>query len=586
VPENSRSGRREVVVVTGGGAGIGAAIAEAFGRTGAHVVTVDPGVTVDGLGQEAAPKETTADRIVAAGGSARASNTSVTDAAAVDALFAELVDELGGLDAVVNVAGISRPSGFAEGDEAAWTSVVSVHLDGYLNVLRAALPIMAAAGHGRILGVTSGSGWRPANAGAYSCAKRAVAALTWQVGRVAPPGVTVNALSPIAATRMVTSGLRAQAPAAGANRPAAGNQAADTQAADTQTANTQTANTQTGGLSLALAAMPSPDRLGPVGAYLGGPTFSWSTGNIVFSNGSEIAPIIPPELLELVRTTDTPALAHVFDTVVPAAFVPAESAQQTNGASNGRFEAVFDDVVSESAVAGGGARSCLLVTDVPEWESALRSALTSRGVECTVIDGAPPARDFTGAAAQLARAADAGAAIDAVVVARRGVPASSARDQWQRVLDEHTGVTEEILSDVAWVRAVSDRARETGRAMRIATVVDATTAGGRSRAQAAAQLSRAAHLVTDIEADAFAIGVETDAGGREPAVAELVAHLVGAADASALSGAELVATRDWIGLRGHPRPGASVSFGGPELPDWVDGALRTLLDRAPEGSRA
>jgi len=89
--------------------------------------------------------------------------------------------------------------------------VVSVHLDGYLNVLRSALPIMAAAGHGRILGVTSGSGWRPANAGAYSCAKRAVAALTWQVGCAAPSGVSVNALSPIAATRMVLGALARQA---------------------------------------------------------------------------------------------------------------------------------------------------------------------------------------------------------------------------------------------------------------------------------------------------------------------------------------------------------------------------------------
>ena len=61
--------------------------------------------------------------------------------------------------------------------------MLAVHLEGYLNVLDAALPLMAAAGHGRILGVTSGSGWRAADAGAYSCAKRAVAALTWQLGR-------------------------------------------------------------------------------------------------------------------------------------------------------------------------------------------------------------------------------------------------------------------------------------------------------------------------------------------------------------------------------------------------------------------
>ena len=60
--------------------------------------------------------------------------------------------------------------------------MLEVHLDGYRNVLAAALPIMAAAGRGSVLGVTSGSGWRAGDAGAYGCAKRAVASLTWQIG--------------------------------------------------------------------------------------------------------------------------------------------------------------------------------------------------------------------------------------------------------------------------------------------------------------------------------------------------------------------------------------------------------------------
>ena len=77
---------------------------------------------------------------------------------------------------VRRAAGITRPSSYASGTEEDWLGVLSVHLDGYRNVLEAALPIMAAAGHGRILGVTSGSGWRAADAGAYSAAKRAVAA--------------------------------------------------------------------------------------------------------------------------------------------------------------------------------------------------------------------------------------------------------------------------------------------------------------------------------------------------------------------------------------------------------------------------
>ena len=211
--------RPRVTVVTGGAAGIGAAIAESLGRHGAFVVTVDPGVALDGSPQEAGAEPTTAQRIVTAGGRARASNTSVTDAGALVALFTGLVEEFGALDAVVNVAGISRPTGFAHGAADDWRAVLDVHLQGYLNVLGAALPLMAAAGHGQVLGVTSGSGWRAADAGAYSCAKRAVAALTWQLGAIVPQGVAVNALSPIAATRMVTSGLRQQAPAGGATFP-------------------------------------------------------------------------------------------------------------------------------------------------------------------------------------------------------------------------------------------------------------------------------------------------------------------------------------------------------------------------------
>ncbi len=550
--ESTGRDRRQVVLVTGGGAGIGAAIAEAFGRSGAYVVTVDPGVTVDGLGQDDAPAETTADRIVAAGGAARASNASVTDASAIDALFHGLVDEFGGLDAVINVAGIARPSGFAEGDEQAWAPVLEVHLDGYLNVLRSALPIMAAAGRGRVLGVTSGSGWRAANAGAYSCAKRAVAALTWQIGKVAPSGVTVNALSPIAATRMVTSSLPRPAPASSAGD-----------------------RSQTGGLSLAIAAMPSPEQIGPVGAYLGSDAFTWSSGNVIFSNGSEVAPIAPPRELEVARVSGVADLAHVLDVVIPAAFVPAENGQNTNGASNGRFEAVFDEC-SQPTPAPSRSRTCMVVSGDPRWDAGVRDALTARGVKVVGISGAPPT-DFVGAAEQLQRAAREAGDVDAVVVARTGSVASSADAGWEQVLDEHAGIVDAIRSDVAWVRAVSDLARESARPMRIVTVIDAVTSGGRSRAQAAAQLSRAAHLVSDIQTDAFAIGVETDADSRTSTVGELAAYLVGADDAGALSGGELVVTADCIGLRSHPHPEASISFGGPELPTWVDDTLRTIV---------
>jgi hypothetical protein len=56
-----------------------------------------------------------------------------------------------------------------------------------------------------------------------------------------------------------------------------------------------------------------------------------------------------------------------------------------------------------------------------------------------------------------------------------------------------------------------------------------------------------------------------------------VAHLVCDADAGALSGAELVVGPDWFGLRSHPHPAGSVSFGGPAVPGWVDDALQEMV---------
>ncbi|MGH9092165.1 MAG: SDR family NAD(P)-dependent oxidoreductase, partial [Acidimicrobiales bacterium] len=122
------SGRQRVAVVTGGGGGIGAAIAQELGRDGWFVATVDPLVTLDGTERLPEPQETTAGRIVAAGGSARASSASVTDGEAVRALFEELAAEHGAVDAVVNVAGITRQTYFARGTEEDWQAVVAVHL--------------------------------------------------------------------------------------------------------------------------------------------------------------------------------------------------------------------------------------------------------------------------------------------------------------------------------------------------------------------------------------------------------------------------------------------------------------------------
>jgi NAD(P)-dependent dehydrogenase (short-subunit alcohol dehydrogenase family) len=520
------SDRQRVVVVTGGGGGIGAAIAESVGFTGAFVVTVDPLVSVDGAERLPEPEQTTAGRIVAAGGAARASGVSVTDEAGVRQLFSELADEFGGLDAVVNVAGISRPTGFAKGSADDWLGVLSVHLDGYLNVLGAALPLMAAAGRGHILGVTSGSGWRAADAGAYGCAKRAVAALTWQLGRHAPAGVIINAISPIAATRMVTAALGGKQP---------------------------TTKAATGGLSL--GSMPAPEHLGPLGAHLVADEFTSCHGRVLFAGGSEVAVIDEPRLIEVVRSDDVPSAAHLLEAATSIALAKAEANQVSGGGSNARFGSSFDESPTDELPASV-ARSCAVVSDRPEFAAAVSGALQARGVACQRLDSF---------------AALVG--VDAVVVAMAGRPAVAGEgSDWQRILAAHDGIVDGIHADARWTGAVAELAATTDRPIRLVTVTEAATPGGRSRAQASAQLARAGRKATRDTVLPFAISAESD--DVHP---ELVAHLVCSPEAVGLAGSELATGAGWFGLRSHPRPIGSISFGGPAVPGWFDDTLREVV---------
>ena len=538
--------RRPVAVVTGGGGGIGAAIAEELGRDGWFVVTADPLVSLDGSERLAEPEETTAGRIVAAGGAARASSVSVTDGESVRSLFQELVGEHGGLDAVVNVAGITRQNGFAHGTEKDWLDLLTVHLGGYLNVLNAALPIMAPAGHGHILGVTSGSGWRAADAGGYSCAKRVVASLTWQLGTQLPAGVTVNAMSPIAATRMVAAALE-RARKAGGER---------------------------GGGGLSLSSMAGPEYLGPLGAHFVSDEFGWCNGQVLFAGGSEEAVIDEPRLLEVVRSDDVVSLAHVLEAVIPRAFAIAEASQATDGASNPRFGSIFDEP-APAEPASASVQSCLVAVDSPNLAACLTATLEARSVICHRVD---VAHGFGDAADALGALVASAGPIDAVVVAPAGRELRKGRiDGWERLLAEHEGIIEDIHTDAAWARAVADYAAASGRPVRLVTITDATTSGGRSRGQAAAQLARAAAGSTQGRVGAFAVSVETpEEQGARPA-AELVAYLIGQSEATSVAGSELAIGAGWVGLRSHPRPVGSVTYGGPSVPSWLDRTLREIV---------
>ncbi len=539
------SRRQRVAVVTGGGGGIGAGIAEQLGRDGWFVVTVDPLVTLDGTERLPEPEASTADRIVAAGGSARASSVSVTDGDAVRELFAGLADEHGGVDAVVNVAGITRQTYFGKGSEQDWSAVLDVHLRGYLNVLGAALPIMAEAGYGRVLGITSGSGWRAADAGAYSCAKRAVAALTWQLGRQAPAGVTVNAMSPIAATRMMASALE-RARKAG----------------------------RSGGGGISFLTVARPEDLGPIGAHLVDPDVGWCSGQVLFAGGPEVAVIDGPRLLEVVRTDPVVSLERVLDAVVPTAFATAEAHQASSGGGNPRFGPIFDEPAGPPTEPMP-VRTCAVVSDRPRLAASIADALGSRSVRCHQIG---PARGFGGAAGALTALVDEVGPVDAVVVAVAGPsPTGIAEDGWRRVLDEHRDIVDHLHADAGWSRATADYAAGADRAVRLVTLTDATTSGGRSRAQASAQHARVAAGATEGRVTAFAVGLEAAEELVDRTAAGLVVHLLGHPEAGALGGAELVVGDGWIGLRSHPRPVGSVTYGGPDLPVWLDERLREIV---------
>jgi NAD(P)-dependent dehydrogenase (short-subunit alcohol dehydrogenase family) len=544
------SERQRVAVVTGGGGGIGAAIAEKLGRGGWFVVTLDPLVTLDGSERLPEPEQTTAGRIVAAGGSARASSVSVTDAEGVGDLFRTLADEHGALDAVVNVAGITRQTFFAEGTEEDWLEVLAVHLGGYLNVLGAALPLMAAAGHGRVLGITSGSGWRAADAGAYSCAKRAVAALTWQLGRGAPPGVAVNAMSPIAATRMVAAAAERARQAGGASRG--------------------------GGLSL-FSTMPGPEALGPLGAHLVGDGFGWCRGQVLFAGGSELSVIDRPRLLEVVRSDEVVSLDRVLENVVPRAFAKAEAGQMSDGGSNPRFGPIFDEPSSAEEVVSAGVRCCAVVSDRPRLAASLTAALEARSVTCHQVD---VIGGFGDAGQALRALVETAGPIDAIVMAPAGRPPSTSTDEWERVLADHAGIVEHIHADAGWARAAADYAARDSRPVRLVTLIDAATAGGRSRSQASAQLARAAPGATQGRVTAFAASIEAPEEAVCQPVGELVAHLLSHSDAVALGGAELAVGAGWIGLRSHPRAVGSVIYGGPAVPAWLDDTLRDIVPAA------
>jgi hypothetical protein len=79
---------------------------------------------------------------------------------------------------------------------------------------------------------------------------------------------------------------------------------------------------------------------------------------------------------------------------------------------------------------------------------------------------------------------------------------------------------------------------------------------------------------------AFTAGIEAPDADAGPVAGELAAHLLAEPETAPLAGAELVVGPGWLGLRSHPRPLGTVTYGGPAVPDWIDSAFREMVGAA------
>ncbi len=195
----------KVALVTGAGRGIGRAVAMSLAAAGAKVVVNDFGGDLHGEATEQTPAQEVVAEIKSTGGEAVANGGNVASADDAGAMVQAAVDAFGGINAVVNVAGILRDSYFHKMAPEQWKAVIDVHLNGTFNVSRAAMEHFRAQESGAYVHFTSTSGL-VGNAGQanYAAAKMGIVGLSRVIAMEgARFNVRSNCISPFAWTRMI-----------------------------------------------------------------------------------------------------------------------------------------------------------------------------------------------------------------------------------------------------------------------------------------------------------------------------------------------------------------------------------------------
>jgi 3-oxoacyl-[acyl-carrier protein] reductase len=180
----------KVALVTGGGSGIGRAVAVRFGAEGASVIVGD----ISEKGAHAV-----ADEVTRAKGQAFGLRVDVTDPADLDRMVAEAKNRFGRVDALVTCAGVLEFGTVLETDLEKWNRVIGINLTGTFLAARAAIPAMQAAGGGSIVTFSSSTGAHDAAPGtvAYVASKGGVAMLTKCLALDhAKAGIRANAIAP------------------------------------------------------------------------------------------------------------------------------------------------------------------------------------------------------------------------------------------------------------------------------------------------------------------------------------------------------------------------------------------------------